>query len=761
LSISGDVYGYLQLPINIDCTDPNIFTTITNAGIQAAQGAGIDLSSYQSYVFVGSQGTGPAICPTRLGTVGGNPGITLDTLLNAASLLGVTAHELGHNLGLNHSHSINCGSVPYNPNTTCSVLEYGDLFDVMGYGSVYASPPHYNAVSKEFLGWVSPTTITATGIYSIAPWETASGSLPVALKIIPQSANDSFYMEYRQPIGFDSNFTSLGNTYTQPYNGILLHVPLANSYKEILNMSTSSYSSIGPTMPALTPGNQYVDYANRFSMTTISTSATSVQLRILVPPLNSPTLMIVSPANHATVSGSTTVFVDALDRTGVTKVEFYKDGTLMGTQTAVPYQFTWNASTETAGSHTLSAMAYNAAGFTSSQTITVNVISAPTVALTSPLTGASYQTGANVSIQTLIQDPGHVAQTVNVAINGQALCSNSITTNCSVTFLNAAAGSYQVTAQLLDAQNNVIATAVPVHFTVSGAATPLTVQMLNPTANAMLSEGVNVPLSAEVGGSLPSSVSVLFMVNGSAIGVGSSEDGSVFNLTWPNPQSGTYNLTAQVVASGGAEAVSAPLPVTVQPTIAFGNLSGTLTVDSVISVELAIPMASIQWVISPSDDTFAASAATPSTHSVFPAPNAIYQTTTTSAQLNLASAGLVPGHYHLAVAATDMHGQTTLPAEADIVLVGADVATANVYPNPWRADQDANPSMTFANLSGNTTIKIFTLSGRWVKTLMASSSNTSWDLTNDANERVASGIYFYLITNDQGEKIRGKLGIIR
>ncbi|MBI3292166.1 MAG: T9SS type A sorting domain-containing protein [Elusimicrobia bacterium] len=84
-----------------------------------------------------------------------------------------------------------------------------------------------------------------------------------------------------------------------------------------------------------------------------------------------------------------------------------------------------------------------------------------------------------------------------------------------------------------------------------------------------------------------------------------------------------------------------------------------------------------------------------------------------------------------------------------------------LYPNPWRADKHAGTLITFDQLTGNVTVKLFTVSGHLVKTLSTSSPSTTWDLTNDAGDPVASGLYLYLLTNDQGQKVRGKLAVIR
>src|SRR5581483_903623 len=82
----------------------------------------------------------------------------------------------------------------------------------------------------------------------------------------------------------------------------------------------------------------------------------------------------------------------------------------------------------------------------------------------------------------------------------------------------------------------------------------------------------------------------------------------------------------------------------------------------------------------------------------------------------------------------------------------------SVYPNPWRVDRDSQEQVTFAGLAANSTVKIFTVSGQWVKTLPLSSDKVSWDLTNDAGQRVASGIYLYVVK--AGDSLaRGKFAV--
>lgn len=87
-----------------------------------------------------------------------------------------------------------------------------------------------------------------------------------------------------------------------------------------------------------------------------------------------PSISITAPANNATVSGSVTVSADASDNIGVIGVQFFLDGIKLGTEdTSAPYSITWDTTTTTNGSHTLSALARDAAGNTTTSS-PVNVI---------------------------------------------------------------------------------------------------------------------------------------------------------------------------------------------------------------------------------------------------------------------------------------------------------------------------------------------------------------------------------------------------
>lgn len=88
-----------------------------------------------------------------------------------------------------------------------------------------------------------------------------------------------------------------------------------------------------------------------------------------------PTVSIVSLANGATiVAGLITLRAEASDDIGVTRVAFYVDGKLLGSDPSAPYSMNWNAK-KLLGTHTLTAVAYDAAGnSTVSAPVTITIV---------------------------------------------------------------------------------------------------------------------------------------------------------------------------------------------------------------------------------------------------------------------------------------------------------------------------------------------------------------------------------------------------
>ena len=110
-----------------------------------------------------------------------------------------------------------------------------------------------------------------------------------------------------------------------------------------------------------------------------NTSAASAQA---VGDLDAPTVSVTAPAAAATVSGAVTLSASAADAVGVQSVQFRVDGANIGTpDTTSPYSMVGDSRALTNGSHTVSAVAVDAAGNSrTSANVTVTVANSERVA---------------------------------------------------------------------------------------------------------------------------------------------------------------------------------------------------------------------------------------------------------------------------------------------------------------------------------------------------------------------------------------------
>jgi peptidoglycan/xylan/chitin deacetylase (PgdA/CDA1 family) len=103
-----------------------------------------------------------------------------------------------------------------------------------------------------------------------------------------------------------------------------------------------------------------------------------------------PKISITSPKTKAKVSGTTVVTVTATDAQGITSVQYKLDGANLGSAvTTAPYSLSWNTTTATNASHTLTAVATNTAKLSTTSaavSVTVNNPVPPAPPITTPTT---------------------------------------------------------------------------------------------------------------------------------------------------------------------------------------------------------------------------------------------------------------------------------------------------------------------------------------------------------------------------------------
>jgi pimeloyl-ACP methyl ester carboxylesterase len=98
------------------------------------------------------------------------------------------------------------------------------------------------------------------------------------------------------------------------------------------------------------------------------------------PDTTEPQVSIISPVDGSTVGDTVTVTASVADNQGISSVDFYLDGEILGTVQEEPYETSWDTREAGNGTHTLSCRATDTASNQSiSEIISVTVANEPTV----------------------------------------------------------------------------------------------------------------------------------------------------------------------------------------------------------------------------------------------------------------------------------------------------------------------------------------------------------------------------------------------
>lgn len=253
--LSGQVFGWYTMPIAFTCDT----SRIAAAARQQATDAGVDLTPFARVVYLFPQNG--ACSWSGVGSVGG---ATTEAWINGELNVKVIGHELGHNLGLYHAHALECGSSTLTG--TCTAIEYGDGSDIMG----NLAAVHFSSFQKQRLGWLNDgaaaqlQTVTASGSYTLDPYEVTGGIRPRSLRVLKSidastGKKSWYYIEYRQPLGFDSALPSLYNS--NLVKGVQLRIATDDepNSSHLLDMTPNSTAADDMNDAALLPGASYTD----------------------------------------------------------------------------------------------------------------------------------------------------------------------------------------------------------------------------------------------------------------------------------------------------------------------------------------------------------------------------------------------------------------------------------------------------------------------------------------------------------------------
>jgi hypothetical protein len=184
------------------------------------------------------------------------------------------------------------------------------------------------------------------------------------------------------------------------------------------------------------------------------------------PTDTNPVTSIISPTNGSTVSGTVDVTVLASDNIGISKVELYRNGTLVDTKTSNPFTFVWNTTKVADGNYILQSKAYdtlNNVGASSLDTISVSNaddIVAPAVSIISPLNGVNVPKKSTVAINASASDNVGVTK-VEFYVNGALQCSDTVESyTCNWNVPGKPGVTYSLLAKAYDFKGNVGSSAI-------------------------------------------------------------------------------------------------------------------------------------------------------------------------------------------------------------------------------------------------------------------------------------------------------------
>lgn len=332
--------------------------------------------------------------------------------------------------------------------------------------------------------------------------------------------------------------TSIGSDFTYPYS------------------TTWTPSSLGTyTLTAKASDN---------SGNTVTSS--SVVISVTDSSAGLPSVAITAPTNGSsfTVGSVQTIAATATDDGSIASVQFYVNGQLFGApDTSFPYRATWTPSA--IGSYTLLARATDNGGNQSVSTpvtVTITGGSAPSVALTSPLSNLSVALGTSVNVSAAASDSDGSIASVKFTANGVAVATVT-TAPYSTTFKPSAAGVYSLVAQATDDVGNAT-DSTPVILTVLDGTNVPIVTLLNPASNTTISLDSSLLLaaSADVGSG---SISRVEFYAGSTLLTTLTT--APYSYVWRPSAMGTYAIRAVAYGNSGQGISSSVSTVSVGPRI--------------------------------------------------------------------------------------------------------------------------------------------------------------------------------------------------
>jgi RHS repeat-associated protein len=318
--------------------------------------------------------------------------------------------------------------------------------------------------------------------------------------------------------------------------------------------------------------------AGSYTLTAVATDGQGAQTTsnaraISVAANQPPTVSLSAPANNARFAPPATITLKANatppeDNDTVARVDFFANGTLIGSDTSKAYTFTW--STPSPGIYALTAVATDGQGAqttSAARTITVDAANLPpTVSLTAPPNNSVFSTPGTITINANASPPeaNDTVARVDFFANGNLIGSDT-SKAYSFTWTNPAAGTYTLTAVATDGQGAQTTSSARTITVSTAANVPPTVSLTSPAGGATFTAPATIPLAATAADSDGTVVKVDFFQGATLIGTSTS---APYAFSWTNVAQGAYVLTAVATDDGGATTTSNAVNITVNAGVA-------------------------------------------------------------------------------------------------------------------------------------------------------------------------------------------------
>jgi uncharacterized repeat protein (TIGR01451 family) len=204
---------------------------------------------------------------------------------------------------------------------------------------------------------------------------------------------------------------------------------------------------------------------------------------------------------------------------------------------------------------------------TGSTLVLRNPNSRPSVAITTPLTGATYVGPANLAIMATATDSDGTISRVEFYDGGTLIGTGAPT---------GAANQYQLSLTPNFGPHTFLAIAIdnggranssdPVNFFVNGAAS---VNITAPSAGAVFDPLANLTVTANATNPSGPISKIEFFANSTLLGEGSLTSANQYSVTWNSVPAGAYTLSARLTDSSGVITNSSPVNITItnKPTV--------------------------------------------------------------------------------------------------------------------------------------------------------------------------------------------------